>query len=114
MGLKVELNEIVTAYRAGLNRTSVGLKAVNPDLFICDVSLPQSNQRGIESTNHLSATTAKEICLNRTSVGLKVNPQLEAQLRRALPQSNQRGIESASPPHQVLLGLRASIEPAWD
>jgi len=104
------------ARRAGLNRTSVGLKlhlhvpeavgrvedepqsnqrGIETGLRSADpffLQEPQSNQRGIETAARTEARNALRACLNRTSVGLK-------RRWRCRP---------GSPPG------RASIEPAWD
>ena len=75
----------------GLNRTSVGLKALLLSTSVTVPEMPQSNQRGIESS-----LFARSYPLTRE------------------PQSNQRGIESLDRgPHRLAVDL-ASIEPAWD
>ena len=98
---------------------------------------PQSNQRGIETSQARVWTRLCKRRLNRTSVGLKRSCPLAGRPRLPAPQSNQRGIETdvGEGPAQAgverlnrtSVGLkrlrlkgrssqtkRASIEPAWD
>ena len=63
-----------------LNRTSVGLK---PDLAADTAPSqrePQSNQRGIETSNGVISKSHQEVRLNRTSVGLKPGLGFEPKL----------------------------------
>ena len=55
----------------GLNRTSVGLKAMKGRRPRSETSVPQSNQRGIERELLLNSHSIDKAGLNRTSVGLK-------------------------------------------
>ena len=77
---------------AGLNRTSVGLKEWFGWSEGEAISLPQSNQRGIESKKKVEESLGIPLSLNRTSVGLK----------------------AATTFLSIKLRQRASIEPAWD
>ena len=54
--------------------------------------MPQSNQRGIETTTGTAVTEGRFECLNRTSVGLKLINLIPIEWR----------------------ARAASIEPAWD
>jgi len=97
----------------GLNRTSVGLKLISISHLLVQDGMPQSNQRGIETsgatvvgallyspqsnqrgieTNNLEDLLYRLTSLNRTSVGLK-----QYSLKISL-----------------FGGKAASIEPAWD
>ena len=76
---------------AGLNRTSVGLKRQLGMLDEGHTDVPQSNQRGIETSRSASQ-----------------------RLRSARPQSNQRGIETKWRYTDAGVKPTASIEPVWD
>ena len=113
VGLKPRAASIKIRRKRSLNRTSVGLKQRNKFSAIVPGEGPQSNQRGIETTdgsiresssgrpqsNQRGIETlvvavsrySTTPCLNRTSVGLKHKPR----------------DPTGSPPH-------ASIELAWD
>ncbi len=78
----------------GLNRTSVGLKPLERIANALDLNVPQSNQRGIETSHSPPDRLNLRIGLNRTSVGLK---RISCRLLDRpgwQPQSNQRGIET--------------------
>jgi len=75
-----------------LNRTSVGLKLDRLFEISRTRSMPQSNQRGIE-----------------TEIFRPLRP-----FPGAGPQSNQRGIETLVTPCGHTIAGIASIEPAWD
>ena len=78
------------------------------------MSMPQSNQRGIETSPDAVSAGASAECLNRTSVGLKREIQNGLFGMLLLPQSNQRGIETTVSIKNAPQAIRASIEPAWD
>ena len=58
---------------AGLNRTSVVLKPRAAMASITDSTMPQSNQRGIETNVSPALRRGRGGGLNRTSVGLKLD-----------------------------------------
>ena len=74
-----------------LNRTSVGLKRFSLPRTPQKRPGPQSNQRGIETTQSL------------LEGWVLISPQL-----------NQRGIETTFDPSRFTSDWKASIEPAWD
>ena len=81
------------ALELGLNRTSVGLKPGSGSTSPRSPRpRPQSNQRGIETSDAADPMQALDESLNRTSVGLKPD----------VP-----GVKAATLND-------ASIEPAWD
>jgi hypothetical protein len=99
----------------GLNRTSVGLKLAH-GLDLDDGALwPQSNQRGIETRILRPGEGGELQGLNRTSVGLKL---LQPGVRNQTPgQGLNRTSVGLKPEEHNSSGdvsLWASIEPAWD